>query len=332
MPFNQSPGLVTSAMSGSVPLTAEGRSLDHSSAGGGVDVVDVLGTHPTSFGDDGWNVATGASLPPADGDRASTSHRVTAPHVLVTIPVRNESARLVPTIRALKEAFDASGFVYKIAVAEDGSTDGTKAVLRDLPRLFPEIVIQEVPHAMGRGKALRQLWSGQIADIYCFTDADLASGPKDLESVVREVALGSDVVTGSRYSLGSRVRRPPLRYYVSLAYNWMVRTTFSDGVRDHQCGLKAFNAAAVERLMGETQEDSWFWDTEVLVLAHARGLRVKEVPVHWVERKNTRTGVLRLLKDVLLHGAGFIRLKSRVQARKRAPVPSPTSRALTRSE
>jgi glycosyltransferase involved in cell wall biosynthesis len=233
---------------------------------------------------------------------------------LVTIPVKNESERLIPAIRELKSTFDASGFVYQLSVAEDGSTDGTKAVLSKLPGLFPEIIIQEWPHALGRGKALRQFWSSQIADIYCFTDADLATGPEPLATVVREVANGWDVVTGSRYTPGSVVHRPPLRSIVSHAYNWLVRSVFSDSIRDHQCGLKAFSSHAVEELLDQTIEDSWFWDTEILVLAHANGLRIKEVPVTWIEKKTQRTNIGRLLADVAIHGAGLIRLRSRIRS------------------
>ncbi|MCI4362938.1 MAG: glycosyltransferase [Thermoplasmata archaeon] len=249
--------------------------------------------------------------------------RASAPRVLVTIPVRNEAARLVPTIRALKAAFDSSGFSYQLAIAEDGSTDGTKALLEELPSLFPEIIVQEWPHALGRGKALRELWSRQEADIYCFTDADLASGSEPLATVVREVANGWDVVTGSRYMDGSRVHRPPLRFLVSRAYNWLVRVAFSESIRDHQCGLKAFNARAVRQLLDQTTEDSWFWDTEILVLAHADGFGIKEVPVEWVERKATRTSFGRLLADVLLHGAGLLRLKARIPSRNRGLFQAP---------
>ncbi|MGD0588778.1 MAG: glycosyltransferase [Thermoplasmata archaeon] len=260
--------------------------------------------------------------------RSSTS----VARVLVTIPVRNESERLIPAIRALKEVFDASGFAYQIAVAEDGSTDGTKALLHRLPELFPEILIQEWPHALGRGKALRQLWRAQIADIYCFTDADLASGTKPLATVVREVANGWDVVTGSRYSVGSKVHRPPLRFLVSRAYNWLVRFAFSDGLRDHQCGLKAFSASAVELLLDQTTEDSWFWDTEILILAHAGGLRIKEVPVEWAEMKTSRTRFGRLFGDIMLHGGGLIRLKSRIRSRQIRARPRSFDAVISRAE
>ena len=240
-----------------------------------------------------------------------------SPKVLVTLPARNEAARLIPALRALRDAFDASGFRYQLAIAEDGSTDGTKELLPQLPALFPGIIVQEAPVALGRGKALRMLWSRYTADIYCFTDVDLAAGPEALVRVVRNVAQGQDVVTGSRYTRGSTVERPPLRSLVSLGYNGLTRFAFRESLRDHQCGLKAFSARAIDKLLYRTREDSWFWDTEILVMAHQTGFHVEEVPVDWVEKKARRTELRRLVSDLYLHGVGLLRLKSRFAFRGR---------------
>jgi glycosyltransferase involved in cell wall biosynthesis len=275
-------------------------------------------------GSTGWNVELSQSgCAPASRQAPLVTPR--GPRVLVTVPVRNEALRLIPTIRSLKAAFDESGFEYRLAVAEDGSTDGTKQLLSQLPHLFQGILVQENPHRLGRGKALRVLWSGVSADIYCFTDADLATGPESLVEVVRLVADGWDVVTGSRDSRDSQVNRPPLRSLVSLAYNGLVRFSFSNSIRDFQCGLKAFSARAAREIIPQTVEDSWFWDTEVLVLAHLNGLRIKEVPVHWVEGKARRTPLRRLGSDIYLHGAGLVRLKSRITVASRGKPAIPES-------
>ena len=128
--------------------------------------------------------------------------------------------------------------------------------------------------------------------------------------MIREVQNGADVATGSRYCEGAQVRRPPLRQIVSRAYNRFVRMTFGESIRDHQCGLKAFTREAKTRLFAMSREDSWAWDTEVLVLAERSGMRVAEVPVEWSEYRWTRTPIRRLLSDVYLHGTSILRLKS----------------------
>ncbi|EQD77366.1 glycosyl transferase, group 2 family protein, partial [mine drainage metagenome] len=67
-------------------------------------------------------------------------------------------------------------------------------------------------------------------------------------AVVRRVIAGAPVVTGSRYVPGAVVHRPRVRRLVSLGYNRIARWLFSENVRDHQCGLKAFSRTAVELL------------------------------------------------------------------------------------
>jgi glycosyltransferase AglD len=230
--------------------------------------------------------------------------------VLVTIPVRNEALMLDATYRQLVRGLDASGLSYRLSIAEDGSTDGTPAVLQRLKREFPSLLVTTGPARLGRGLALRQMWSEVDADIYAFVDADLAAGPPALLSVISEVLNGADVATGSRYCPGAQVRRPPLRQLVSRAYNQFVRWTFGEDIRDHQCGLKAFSREAKNRLFAMSREDSWAWDTEVLVLAKRSGMRVVEIPVEWSETRWTRTPIRRLLSDVYLHGSSILRLKS----------------------
>jgi glycosyltransferase AglD len=245
--------------------------------------------------------------------------------VLVTVPIRNEAKFLDASVRTLLAGLDASGLSYRLALAEDGSTDATPQILARLQREFPLLIVQTSPVRRGRGWALRELWSRVDADIYAFVDADLAAGPPALLRVVRAVQDGADVATGSRYCDGARVHRPPLRQQVSLGYNWLVRLVFHDRVRDHQCGLKAFTRDAKTDLFAMTREYSWAWDTEVIVLAVLAGMRVVEVPVEWTEFRGTRTPLRRLLSDVYLHGAALVRLKSglrQAMQAKRARIPA----------
>jgi len=245
--------------------------------------------------------------------------------VLVTIPVRNEALMLEGTCRQLMRGLEESGWKYRLSIAEDGSTDGTQDVIQRLQLEFPGLLVNTSPNRLGRGLALRQMWSEFDADVYAFVDADLATGPSALVRVIAEVRNGADVVTGSRYCEGALVRRPPLRQLVSRAYNWFVRVTFRESIRDHQCGLKAFSREAKNRLFAMSREDSWAWDTEVLVLAERSGMRVVEIPVEWAERRWTRTPIRRLLSDVYLHGTSILRLKSGLEETMRLNRISPTT-------
>jgi glycosyltransferase involved in cell wall biosynthesis len=244
--------------------------------------------------------------------------RKTMKTVLITLPVRNEAAMLDGSFRRLVRGLDGAGVNYRLSIAEDGSSDGTPAVIRGLQAEFPKLIVSSSRVRRGRGLALRELWSEVDADIYAFVDADLAAGPPALVRVISEVERGADVATGSRYCPGATVHRPPLRQLVSRAYNRFVRMTFGESIQDHQCGLKAFSREAKTELFAMTRENSWAWDTEVIVLAALAGLRVVEVPVDWTEYRGVRTPLRRLMSDVYLHGSALIRLKVGLRERMKA--------------
>jgi glycosyltransferase AglD len=229
---------------------------------------------------------------------------------IVTVPVRNEAPRIVPALSALRHELDNTGYEYTLSIAEDGSTDGSQNALKEAKTQFPALLVQHYDSALGRGKALRLMWSTIEADAYCFTDADLSSGIAPVAEVLSMVRSGCDIVVGSRYVTGASVSRPPLRALVSRSYNKLVRQIFQEDIQDHQCGLKAFSSRAIHELLPLTKEDSWFWDTEILVMASKMGYKITELPVKWIERKSSRTSLRRLWSDVWLHGTGIIRLRS----------------------
>jgi len=237
--------------------------------------------------------------------------------LLVSIPVRDERSRLVGTIERIESALGTTAYEWKIGIAEDGSIDGTKQLIEELARQDSRLVVQTADKPMGRGWALKKMWSSEPADIYAFTDADLAAGPEAILAVVGAVEAGAGIAVGSRFITGAALRRPPLRDFVSHSYNWIVRRMFHDGIADHQCGVKAFSREALDRLLPATTEDSWFWDTEILVKAVWSGLNVQEIPVNWTETKYYRTPLARLFSDVMLHGTGLIRLNEDLRERMR---------------
>lgn len=244
------------------------------------------------------DVAAGSAPIPAEGI------------ALITIPVWNEERILESTVAALRSALDSAGLSYRLSIAEDGSTDGTREAINRLRLQYPGLLVIESDRRLGRGLALRRFWREVSADAYVFVDADLASGPESVARVTKAVLSGRPVVTGSRYCAGAEVHRPLVRKIVSVVYNRLVCLLFGDDVRDHQCGLKGFNRRAIQELLPLTREDTWAWDTEVLVLASKAGIPVMEVPVVWTEYRTSRTRWRRLWSDIWIHGLGILHLRA----------------------
>lgn len=257
-------------------------------------------------------------------DVGSRLSRLSRCHVLITVPVHNEEKFLSCSLRELSRALSGSTLDYTLAVAEDGSEDGTKQTLERLRSEFPGLVVRTETRRLGRGKALRDLWTEMEADIYAFIDADLSSSPEFLIQAIRKVADGVPIAIGSRYVLGARVNRPPLRSLASRFYNRLVREMFSETIQDHQCGLKVFSKSALQSLLPLTKSDSWFWDTEILIVATRLGYLVAEIPVVWTERRTKRTPIGRLLSDVWLHGEGLLSLRQELDRRIESHLQSVT--------
>ncbi|OFX17444.1 hypothetical protein A3K71_03845 [archaeon RBG_16_50_20] len=230
--------------------------------------------------------------------------------VIVTLPVYKDAQFLRSAVESLEAATLRIIPDFTIVIAEDGS-DSTQLV-NELKQKYPNIIHLQHDERLGRGRALREAWGTIEGDVYAYIDVDMATDLMKFDAYKNLLESESDLVTGSRYIAGSETNRPRLRRFASKTYNWFVRILFSTGVHDHQCGFKSFTARLVKVLSLEAKSDSWFWDTEVIVLARKRGFRIREIPIHWTERKGPKTPISRLARDVWIHGTGLWKLFWRV--------------------
>ncbi|MFN8620804.1 MAG: bifunctional glycosyltransferase family 2/GtrA family protein [Chloroflexota bacterium] len=230
------------------------------------------------------------------------------PLVDIVIPVYNEEADLEPSVRRLRRYLDTRfPFPARITIADNASTDGTLAIAR---RLADELHDVDALHLdqKGRGRALRTAWTITDARVVAYMDVDLSTDLDALLPLVAPLLSGhSDVAIGSRLSAGSRVRRGPKRELISRCYNLILRTALRLRVRDAQCGFKAMRADVARRLLPLVEDQAWFFDTELLVLAQRTGLRVHEVPVDWVDDPDSRVDIVKTATDDLKGVARLMR-------------------------
>src|SRR5580693_7792546 len=211
----------------------------------------------------------------------------------IVVPVRNEERDLAPSVRRLvsylREGFP---FTARVTIADNGSTDGTWAIADRLARDFDEVraVRMEQP---GRGRALRAVWSQSDAEVLAYMDVDLSTDLNALLPLVAPLLSGhSDVAIGTRLARGSRVVRGAKREVISRGYNLLLRAMLGVGFSDAQCGFKAIRADAARELLPLVADTSWFFDTELLVLAERAGLRIHEVPVDWIDDADSRVDII----------------------------------------
>jgi putative flippase GtrA len=168
--------------------------------------------------------------------------------------------------------------------------------LRIASRLASELPEVRVVHldSKGRGGALRNAWMTSDAEVLAYTDVDLSTGLDALLPLVAPLVSGhSDLATGSRLLSAANVARGPKRELISRGYNFALRMAFSTRVHDAQCGFKAVRSDVARQLLPEVVDDSWFFDTELLLLAEYNGYRIHEVPVDWIDDPRSSVDVRR---------------------------------------
>jgi len=239
--------------------------------------------------------------------------------VEVTIPVYNEEKVLAESVRRLHSYLTASfPFRFVITIADNGSTDSTFAVAQGMSAELPRVSAVHFDRK-GRGYALRHVWGTSRADVVAYMDADLSTSLDAFLPLVAPLLSGySDLATGSRLARGSKVVRGLKREIISRGYNLLLRAFLSARVSDAQCGFKAGRTEVIKALLPAVEDNVWFFDTELLMLAQRRGLRIAEIPVTWVEDPDSSVDIVR---TALADLRGMARLRFRAASRQR-PLPA----------
>ena len=235
-----------------------------------------------------------------------------APVVDVTVPVYNEEHVLRSSIERLHAYLSSAlPWAWRITIADNASTDSTRQVAHALAAELPAVRVVELDRK-GRGRALRAAWTATDAEVVAYMDVDLSTGLEALAPMVAAIRSGhSELAIGSRLAPGAAVARGPRREFISRTYNRILRAIFLTRFRDAQCGFKAVRADVAQALLPLVEDEAWFFDTELLLLAEHNGLRILEVPVDWVDDPDSRVHVVATARDdlrgVLRVFASFLR-------------------------
>ncbi len=218
--------------------------------------------------------------------------------VEIVVPVYNEERALPGCIAVLHRYLSQNlASDWRITIVDNASTDATRSVARDLVARFPGTALLALDRK-GRGLALREAWSRSTAEVVAYMDVDLSTGLDALVPLLAPLLNGhSDLAIGSRLAPGARTVRGAKRELISRCYNALIRITHGAHFSDAQCGFKAGRTAVLRPLLAHVRDESWFFDTELLLLAEHNGLRIHEVPVDWVEDVDTRVDVTATARD-----------------------------------
>jgi glycosyltransferase involved in cell wall biosynthesis len=207
-----------------------------------------------------------------DGDRPLT--------ISLVIPALNEADNLVETIPAAIAVLEEMGIDYEVLVIDDGSTDGTRQVMRQLCSAFPHLRSVSLRRNTGKASALTIGFDLAKYDVFVMMDADGQDEPREIPALTAKLDEGFDLVTGRRATRQDRF----LKRHTSQLYN--ATTSWVSGVpgRDFNSGLKVFRREVAESvdIYGELHR-------YLPVLAAWSGFSVTEVEVEHHPRLHGKT-------------------------------------------
>lgn len=238
-------------------------------------------------------------------------------HTLIVLPCYNEVARLSPALIA--ETLEARPWL-RLLFVDDGSTDGTGALLRSIAAAQPAVEVLTLTPNRGKAAAVHAGLARALASDAAtigYWDSDLATPFEELDAMLAELdGTGAFMVMGSRVRLlGRDVRRRSSRHYVGRLFATAASLVLDLPVYDTQCGAKIFRNDAVARaVLGPPFRSRWMFDVEILArlvdydAKHGTQLATRAVLEHPLRRWTDVAGSKVKARDGLKAGADLARI------------------------
>lgn len=226
------------------------------------------------------------------------------PFLSIIFPAHNEEERLPETLQQVDNFVTSQSFSTEVIIVENASTDRTLQIAGEFAahHAYTRGIHLDLP---GKGRAVQ---AGMLAarGTYRFIcDVDLSMPINEITSFLPPQKMDADIVIASREAPGAvRYDEPYYRHLVGRMFNNLVRWLVLPQLQDTQCGFKCFTADAADALFPLQTITGWTFDVEILAVAHHRGYRIAEIPIHWYYQPRSKVNVwndsLKMARDLLL--------------------------------
>lgn len=203
----------------------------------------------------------------------------------VVIPAYNEEQFIAKTIDEVKKYLRENFSNYEIIVVDDKSNDDTLEVLRGIDNI---LVLRNLKNH-GKGYSVKKGVMKARGDIILFMDAD-NSTPIDTElNKLYRYIKDYDMVVASRALAESdvQIRQNIIKTFLGRAGNTLIKVVLGTNINDTQCGFKLFNKK-IKNIFNKLTIEDWGFDFELIHLASSNNFKIKEVPVVWRNRSDSR--------------------------------------------
>ncbi len=228
----------------------------------------------------------------------------TTPFLSVIIPCYDEEKLIEDTLDTVTAYLSKKGYSHEIIVVDDGSRDDTVGIVGRFAEKCTRVKLLENGRNRGKGFSVRMGVLSASGEFVCFSDADLSTPIEEVEKLLHWIRRGFDIAIGSRGLKDSQVElhQPWWREMMGRTFNLFVRIMAVRGIKDTQCGFKCFRASVAADLFSRQMLDGFSFDVENLFIARKLGFSIKEVPIRWINRVESKvnpvTSSLQMLRDL----------------------------------
>jgi glycosyltransferase involved in cell wall biosynthesis len=235
-----------------------------------------------------------------------------APQLSLVLACYNEAEHLEHSFAEIKDTLEQARFPFEIVFVDDVSRDSTREILAKIAAAHPQLSLRTILHEKnrGRGATVTDGFRAARGVVTGYIDVDLEVHSRYIPSLVRAIANGADVATLRRI-YAFQVRSLD-RYFMSRGYSFLVRRLLGVTIADTETGYKFFRRETVLPLLDEIEDPGWFWDTEFMVRAARRGLRMVEIPGAYIRRKD-KTSTVSGVRDSLRYFRRLVRFRSQLR-------------------
>jgi glycosyltransferase involved in cell wall biosynthesis len=231
----------------------------------------------------------------------------------IVIPVHNEFKNLSGSFLAFVKWLNTRGRAVfgdldnvEVIFAEDGSTDGTPRLLREIAKQFHcSVQILHDSKRLGKGGGFKAGFLHARNDVVILYDSDLSVSPNQLKKLIRKMDEGFDIVIGSRNAPGSRILSfpPYVRFVYGKVLYLLAKFLFFIPFKETQCGFKAFNRRRITPVIKQMVLTGWLFDLELILRAYFYKFTIAEIPVVYTYFKASNIhnikDPIRILVDLL---------------------------------
>ena len=235
------------------------------------------------------------------------------PHLSVVIPAFNEEKRLAKCLNSVLDYLASQDSSSEIIVVDDGSTDKTHLLAKKFNETIADQTEKVSYHIVrnnqnvGKGYSVARGMERARGERVLFTDADLSAPIGQADELTSRLENGYDVAIGSRRLPDSQVEPHPFyRRVMGLFFGFLTSLVVISGFRDTQCGFKMYTREAAKAISSRQVMPGFVFDVEQLFIAKRLGFKIAEVPVFWVDDRETK---VRVMSDPLKMAIGLIKIR-----------------------